>query len=52
MTTCKELGETWQCISTHLPPINCVRFVKLNRQNQGCGNRSDYRGKIFQNTPR
>lgn len=20
-------GDTWQCVSTHLPPINCVRFV-------------------------
>jgi len=21
-------GDSWQCISTHLPPINCVRFVR------------------------
>lgn len=21
-------GDTWSCISTHLPPINCVRFVR------------------------
>jgi hypothetical protein len=21
-------GNSWQCISTHLPPINCVRFVR------------------------
>jgi hypothetical protein len=21
-------GDSWHCISTHLPPINCVRFVR------------------------
>lgn len=24
----EDQGDSWQCISTHLPPINCVRFVR------------------------
>ena len=24
----EDQGESWQCISNHLPPIYCVRFIK------------------------
>jgi hypothetical protein len=23
----EDAGESWQCVSNHLPPIYCVRFA-------------------------